>query len=294
MADADTFLVTGDFCYSYLPFLIICRLLGKRVYGWGHGPKMGRGKTWIFYYWILKLMTGYFAYGENNRKRMIEIGFDPDRIYPIYNSLGEGVPEKIRKGLKSDVLTAHFGNEDPTILFIGRLTPQKDLGKLVEMAGRHRKEGLNYNLLFIGDGPEKAKLVGMAEKLGVSQYVWFYGACYDDDVMGSLIYNCDLCVAPGNVGLTALHAMTYGVPVGSHSDFETQMPEYETIVDSETGFLFRKDDWNDLADKIQKWLAAKSSPEKREETRQACFRMIDSKWNSLNQIEILKKVLAGG
>lgn len=45
----------------------------------------------------------------------------------------------------------------------------------------------------------------------VDKNVWFYGSCYDEQTNAELIYNADMCVAPGNVGLTAIHAMTLDV-----------------------------------------------------------------------------------
>lgn len=288
---SDIVLVTGDLCYSYLPLAILCRLTGKRLYGWGHGPKRRQGTFYFIYDYILRMMAGYFTYGENGRRRMIELGYDPEKIHTIYNSLNDGVSPEVRKGLKSDILTCHFGNEDPTLLFIGRLTPQKKLDRILEIAADHRKSGIQYNILFIGDGPELPELKRCSESVGLTPYVWFFGESHDERVIGELMYNCDLLCSPGNVGLSALHAMSYGVPVASHSDFETQMPEYETIVEGKTGFLFNRDEEKDLSDKLAEWLTTHTSVEARDRVRQACFDMIDTKWNSRNQIEILKRVL---
>lgn len=69
----------------------------------------------------------------------------------------------------------------------------------------------------------------------VDKNVWFYGSCYDEQTNAELIYNADMCVAPGNVGLTAIHAMTFGCPVITHSDFKWQMPEFEAIHPGKTG-----------------------------------------------------------
>ena len=44
----------------------------------------------------------------------------------------------------------------------------------------------------------------------------FQGAVFDES-NSELIYHSDLCVSPGNVGLTAIHSLTYGVPVATHT-----------------------------------------------------------------------------
>lgn len=291
--DHDAVIVSGDLCYSHIPLAIICRLTGKKFYGWGHGPKKKHGPLYFLYDFVLRMSDGYFTYGERGRRRMIGLGYDPAKIHPVYNSLNDGVDPEAQRRLKSDVLSRRFGNSDPTLLFIGRLTPRKKLDRLVDMLARLNGDGLGCNLLFIGDGPEAASLRRHAEEAGVDGRIWFFGECHDEETLGELVYNCDICCSPGNVGLTALHAMSYGVPVASHDDFDTQMPEFETISHGETGVLFRKDDPKDMIVKTARWLRDHSTAEAREKARRACHAMINTRWNSRHQISIIQRVLQG-
>ena len=121
----------------------------------------------------------------------------------------------------------------------------------------------------------------------LNDQVWFYGASYDEKTNAELIYNADLCVSPGNVGLTAMHALIFGCPVITHNYFEWQMPEYEAIHAGNTGDFFKMDDIADLIATISKWFAVKS--DKREEVRKACFKEIDTNWNPYYQMDIIKK-----
>lgn len=290
----DTFLITGDFSLSYIPFIIGCKILKKKVYGWGHGIKNLKGKLMPIYWRLVNALSGFFTYGEQGRERLIELGYDPNKVFTIYNSLNNGSARHYASNLKSEIISSHFNNNLPIILFVGRLTPQKKIDRIIDMMATHQNQGINYNVLIIGDGSEKKFLQDLCIKYHLENNIWFYGECYDESKLNELIYNCDLCCSPGNVGLTALHAMTYGVPVISHSDFETQMPEYETIVNNKTGLLFEKDNWNDLSDKIAYWIQNFSEPEIRQQIRDNCFDMIDGKWNVNNQIKILQNVLNYG
>ena len=119
--------------------------------------------------------------------------------------------------------------------------------------------------------------------------VWFYGVCYDEKTNAELIYNADLCVSPGNVGLTAMHSLVFGCPVITHNCFEWQMPEYEAIQAGVTGDFFTMDDTDDLTMVISRWFARKM--DSREEVRKACFNEIDSNWNPYYQMDIIKKNL---
>ena len=104
-----------------------------------------------------------------------------------------------------------------------------------------------------------------------------------------LLYSADLCVAPGNIGLTAMHAMAYGCPGISHNDFKWQMPEFEAIKEGITGEFFERDNAESLANSITNWLSTHEN--KREEVRNACFKEIDERWNPHKQLEIIKNVI---
>lgn len=293
-SDYDAFLLTWDTCLSYPLFILLAHLRGKKVYAWGHGVKDKTHPGWPLDRWMINHLDGYFVYGDGGKARLVELGFPAEKLHVIYNSLSGRFDPLDRAGLKSDVLSRHFGNDLPTMLFVGRLTAVKQIDMIIETAGRHRAEGVEYNLLIIGSGPERDRLENIAIKAGMADRVWFYGACYDESKLNSLIYNCDLCCSPGNVGLTALHAMTYGVPVITHDDFESQMPEYETIVPGVTGELYRKGDAEDYGNKVVAWLAGHDTPGAREQVRQDCYAVINGKWNADNQIDIFRSILSKG
>lgn len=282
-----TFLVSGDFNWAYFPFLALCRILGRKVYGWGHGLKSLKRHRWLrclYYRWL----DGYFVYGERTRKRMVDLGLDGRKLHTVYNSLSEGTDPERNRLLASEIYHSRFGNRLPVVIFSGRLTKEKRLDLLLDAYVEQALEGLRYNLVIIGDGPEMAALKEKAENAPFSSGIWLYGECYDEAVLSELLYNATVCVSPGNVGLTAIHAMNYGLPVISHGDFHTQMPEYEAIVEGRTGLLYRAGDYADLKRAIRQWLV---SAVNREEVRLDCYREIDSHWNSSFQMDLIKSVI---
>lgn len=283
----DKFIITGDFVFSYIPFLLLCKLLRKPVYGWGHGIKSRSGKFKYFNDFLYNNLSGFFAYGENGRNRLIELGYPADKIKVIYNSLSEKAAGT--KQLESDIYKCHFGNTDPVLIFIGRATPQKKLDWLIDAVSTLNNNNIPCNLIIVGDGEMLEILKEQASKLNIKDRVWFFGECYNEGLNKELLYNADLCVSPGNVGLTALHAMSYGTPVISHSDFLTQMPEYETIIEGCTGTLYKKGDKSDMIIKIEEWLT--DSQRTRDEIRENCYNVINDKWNADNQLKILMQVL---
>ena len=132
------------------------------------------------------------------------------------------------------------------------------------------------------------QLIAYAKENNIYDNVWFYGACYDDNLTASLLYNSDVCVSPGEVGLTAIHSMMFGTPVITHKDFCTQGPEFESIKPGETGDFFEKDDVSSLANTINRWF---ENNRNRELTRDRCYKIVDECYNPHKQIELLKSVL---
>lgn len=287
----DRFLMLGDSrSISTWLFLLFARCMPrKKVYLWSHGfyGKESASERMCKKF-IFKLADGIFLYNGYARNLMIGEGLDAKKLFVIHNSLDYDKQIEIRRQLRSsDVYVRHFGNTVPNIIFIGRLTKVKKLDMLLDAAAIMKTRNVPINVTFIGDGSQREQLESKVRDLGLEDSVWFYGACYDELKNAELIYNADLCVAPGNVGLTAMHTMVFGTPVITHNDFKWQMPEFEAITSGRTGDFFKADDVGDLAQTIEKWIY--STGTSRDRVRKACCEEIDCRWNPKVQIEVLKK-----
>jgi len=272
-------------------FLGLARVLRKKVYVWTHGwYGKETKKESILKKWQFNRTEGIFVYSNYSRNLMIEQGIPREKIFTIHNSLHYDEQIALRMSIKtSNIYKEHFTNDNPTIIFIGRLTQVKKLDQLVDAMYKLKRRGESFNLIFVGNGTEKEDLQNRVSKFGLMDNVWFYGACYDERQNAELIYNADLCVAPGNIGLTAMHAMMFGCPCLSHNTFKWQMPEFEAIQPDITGDFFEMDNVDSLAETISKWFFKKNN--KREEVRKACFNEIDTQWNPYFQMEVIKKNL---
>ena len=275
-----------DWIFFWLAFTFFPK---KKIYLWTHGwygkesAREAKMKLWLY-----RHAEGTFCYGDYACSLLAEQGIDTSKLFAIHNSLDYDQQKKLRESISpSKLYSEHFGNNNPVIIFIGRLTKVKKLDMLVDAVAELKTKGENYNLVFVGDGVEGERLKAKVKGLGLQEQVWFYGACYDEKTNAEMIYNADLCVAPGNVGLTAMHTMVFGTPVISHNDFKWQMPEFEAIKPGKTGDFFERNNVQALACTISKWFAEKK--DKREEVRQACYNEIDTNWNPYYQMEIIKK-----
>lgn len=286
----DKILITGDpHCLSTWFLLLFSRIFGrKQVYLWSHGwyGKESKFET-VIKKWFFSISDGVFVYGDRAKSLMVKVGLDGNKIWPIHNCLDYEKQLEVRSRLThTNVYNAKFHNDRPNLIFIGRLTPQKKLDMIIDALKICRGKGYFFNMTFIGEGVSKTLLEEKVNSCGLKNQVWFYGACHDENVNGELIYNSDLCVSPGNVGLTAVHCMTFGTPVLTNNDFNHQMPEFETIVPGKTGNFFEAGNSESLSQAIIDWFETKKD---REVIRQNCYENIEKGWTPEYQIGVLKK-----
>jgi 1,2-diacylglycerol 3-alpha-glucosyltransferase len=269
--------------------IFIAKLRGKKIFMWSHGiygneSLLKKHLRLIF----LKQSDFIFLY-ENKAKLLLkQNGLNEKSLAVVYNSLNFELFETLYKGLlnthKNEFITFFKNNSLPTIIFIGRLTKTKKLTILVEAVRKLNQANTRYNLLIVGSGEDQKYLKNIYNSLIDQGWLHFYGNCYDDNKTSKLIYHSDLCVSPGNIGLTAIHSLSFGTPVASHNNFNNQMPEVEAIIDGENGFLFEENSSDDLANKIDNWFLNNFKIDKN-----LIRKIIIEKYNPENQMRIFKR-----
>lgn len=290
----DAYILTGSTNnITHWIFLALLKLMPrKKTLIWTHGLYGYESKRQLLVRRLFySLVDEFLIYGEYARDNMIKAGISsPEKLHVIHNSLNYDEQMEIRKSIvPSTIYKEHFGNDNPTIIFIGRLTTVKKLDMVLDALSILRDKGHSYNMVFVGDGTEKDNLGGKCRSLHLDNQVWFYGSCYDEVENANLIYNADVCVSPGNVGLTALHAMMFGTPIITHNNYPWQMPEFQTIIEGKTGSFFEENNIDSLSETIHRWLDKHTK--ERDVIRRNCFEVIDIGWNPYYQIELLKRVL---
>jgi len=286
------YIIIGEpYCISTWLILFFAIITGKKTFLWTHG---WYGNETIIKRIIKKiffeLSTKVLLYGDYAKDLMIKEGFSPKKLIPIYNSLDYKDQRKIRENLSvTGIYQNYFKNHFPVLLYIGRIQRNKKLDLLIEAMSILFNRGVSCNLIIIGEEAEKTNLSMLVDKFKLGKFVWFYGSCYDENSLGELIYNANLCVVPGDVGLTVMHSFVYGTPIITHNNFAKHGPEFEAITEGITGAFFKEDSLYDLCDKISNWITI--SADKRENIRLECYNIINEKYNPYKQIKILKNTL---
>ena len=265
---------------------ILLRIKNVRVIFWGHGI-YGKDKGFKRYLRIafLKLANHNLVYEKFAKELMIKNGFKESNVSIVYNSINYYEQLSLFKGLLKTEDQKIFKNKAPTLLFIGRLTKVKKIDQLIKAVFILNKKS-DYNLLIIGDGEMKDELKTQAKELILSKNCIFYGECYEEKELSKLIYNADLTVSPGNIGLTAVHSLSFGTPVCSHSNYDNQMPEVESIISGVNGFLFLENNVESMVDGISRWFE-RNKPVDKAKIRD----VIDKKYNPEYQEEVILKAI---
>lgn len=298
--DFDAYIFLGSpYHLSTWAGAVIARLKGKKVYYWMHGVYKDKLtivdylKLYLFY----KIPNGFFLYGNRSAniilKREIKA---PQNVHVIYNSLDYDKCLANRKLISAQDIkefrSKYFKNAHlPTVIFIGRLTPAKGIHYLLEAMNllNRKYQKPFFNLVIIGDGEERALLENLSSSYGLSENICFLGEIYDEDVNAALLIHADLCVTPGDVGLTAIHALSYGTPVISHNNLSVQMPEVEAIVPGFNGDLFEYRNIENLGSTIQNWF--EKHPEKTVTVMKNCYKVVDDYYNPHYQVKVFDEVL---
>ncbi|MAJ45704.1 MAG: hypothetical protein CBC35_00070 [Planctomycetes bacterium TMED75] len=235
----------------------IARRSGSAVVVWGHGFS----KTDSPMRRRMRLKPALMAdaclfYDHTNAGKSAEDGIEPGRVFAAPNAVDQrGIESAKAEWLDEPGRLEAFQKRegiDPskTFIFISRLEPDKRLDVLLRAMKLMLAKDPALTLIVVGDGAERDSIESLARTLGVQDSVRFLGAIYDEAELAGWCLSA-LCMAyPGAVGLTAMHAFGYGLPMVTTDLITCHGPEINAIRDGENGMLYRDGDFGDLAEKL--------------------------------------------
>lgn len=292
--DAVIFLGSIHFLTTWIGQWIV-RRKGKRVIFWTHGF-LGKDNAFLAFLRHQMYSRSDFCllYGNRARNLMLASGrYKESQLRVVYNSLDYSSMERLRISFKETdrvLLRRRLfeGFEElPILIAIGRVNAVKRVDLLLEAVAKINSSERKVNCLIVGDGLELPKLKEMASALNFNDSIRFFGAAYGKEA-DKLLLSSDICVIPGNVGLSAMHAHSAGLPVISHDAAERQMPEHEAIVEGVTGSLFKYGCSSSLADVLLAWIMDKR---RIEVAKKSCRGVVEEKYNHLYQTRIIMETL---
>lgn len=292
--DAVIFLGDPRFASNWIATLI-CKLRHIRTLQWGMALRRPEsGIKWLVRKLYLKLFEGHLLYGQWAYNWLLKHGFDSAHLWVVYNSLDFNTIESIRHNIDPyDILQKRLslkvGNNMPLLFHSGRLGKRKKILLLLDAIHVLKTRGREIHLVLVGDGPEAIKLKKEAISKNIQNQVHFLGARYDEKELGLLMCASDLAVSAGDIGLFAIHAFSYGLPILTHNNKSwTHGPEFEAVVPGKTGIYFDENNTSDLADKIEHTLFGENSLSS---MSQQCIQLVRTRYNPSYQKTIFFNAL---
>jgi glycosyltransferase involved in cell wall biosynthesis len=248
--------------------------MGFKIILWGHGynqSKYFNPKGDLSSYIRLKLIElsdAVIFYGEKAKKEISNF-VNEDKLFIAYNSLDTVTLSEIFNNLKSrnrEKMKEEIGfSKKINIIFVGRMLQSKILpNKFIEIIQLLNQKLNDLEFHFIGDGEEYKNLKRKVNELKINN-VKFYGAIYDDVLIGKYLYCSELLLNPGYLGLSVNHAFAFEIPVFSFAKTEKgpfHSPEVEYVIDKKTGFLIDGLDTKKMCDAIIDYLGNNELREK--------------------------------
>lgn len=188
-----------------------------KVAFWGHGRNMQsnrpNGPSERLKRHTTLRADWYFAYTEESRRTLLDIGFPEQRITVFNNAIDTrqlgidhrsiGAPERVALAHSLGLVGKPVG------LFLGSLYAQKGLDRCLQAAMAVRQRVPEFQWLVIGDGPDRQKVEAMAQ-----EHPWVHWVGPKRDREKALYASlADVLMIPGAVGLVALDSLVLGKPI---------------------------------------------------------------------------------
>lgn len=194
------------------------------------------------------------------QRQMLPVTLKADKIVAINSKIIDelrevGVPLEqigaIPNGVELNGLNVkddYSLNDTVTVIFSGRLHPQKGLTVLLVAFKQvlDRRPDIKWRLWLLGDGELRSQLESMAQQLGITQAVTFWGQV---DNVATYLEQADIFVLPSRAeGLSnaLLEAMAWGLPcIVTCIDGNTDLVRH-----NENGLLINPGSESDLAEAL--------------------------------------------
>lgn len=254
-----------------LLLLLKARAIGAKTVWWGHFWSSTSKKHRFWLRMMLMRLADSVLFYTDREVDEYKAGFGRNDMRPV-SALNNGIDTSKISGLREEYVAK---NRERSILFIGRLTDKARLDLLIEALAHPSLS--DVTLQVIGDGSLMNDLKSLSTKLGVNDRIIWHGGSTDEEYIASVANRCRLFVYPGEVGLSLIHGMAYGLPALVHDNLWLHMPEIAAFDGEKTGRKFRNGDASDLAQVINLVI---DQTDAFDQMSKSCLELIDNSFNT--------------
>jgi glycosyltransferase involved in cell wall biosynthesis len=245
----DLVIMPGYHRAEYWAMLVVCIALRRKRAVFCDSTTIDRPKVaWreLAKRWFFGLCNGFFCYGIRSKEYLMSYGVSESKI--AYRCQAAALP----RGYSPAKVLEHYETqwvdreEEPTFLYVGRLSVEKGLDDLIAAFCMVYKSLPKAKLDLVGSGPVSEELQRRVAKLGMSDAIAFRGSKPLDEI-ATLFMRSTALVLPSHSepwGLVVNEALSYGCPVVVSSACGC-VPDL--ALDGITGYSFEVGDVDALA-----------------------------------------------
>jgi len=207
--------------------------------------------TWRYMHWFYNQLDTVFVNSEEYRESWVKRGIDPEKLKIFPRGLDTQLFHPTRRNSK---FFEKFGakNGQIRLLYVGRVSREKDLDLLAEAYRRLRNEGLSIQLCVVGHGPYSREF---SESLPEALFTGYLSG----EELAAAYASADIFVFPSTTdtfGNVIIEAQASGVPVIVS---DSGGPK-ELVENDRNGLITKSHDVEDLTRAIRELVA---DPERR-------------------------------
>jgi glycosyltransferase involved in cell wall biosynthesis len=221
--------------------LFVHQLLGaKRLAFWGHGKNFQEHKASNLSEIVKRFMSRkvhwWFAYSDLSARVVTSIGYPADRITVVQNALDTRSLIEARSAVNARHLADirdEIGAEGSNVcIYAGSMYADKRLGLLLKACVLIKKDLPDFEMIFVGAGPDQDMIKAAAKE---HKWIHYVGPRFGKDKVPYFMLS-KLFLMPAAVGLAVLDAFALEVPlVTTNGPFHG--PEIEYLKDGVNGVL---------------------------------------------------------
>jgi len=270
IGNANLIIVTQENSQIFNHFLILMPRKFKLAF-WGHGANLQsrypNGISERYKRWTTKKVDWWFCYTQQSATIVESTGFPTNQITVLNNTVDTVATRSILKSIipdeKRKLRHSLELSEGPIGIYIGSLYKNKRLEFLFSAAEAIRKKVPNFQLLIIGDGPERSTVHTWCSLQPWGHWV---GVKLGREKVKHLSL-AKIMLNPGLVGLGILDAFACQLPIVT-TDCGIHSPEIAYLENGKNGVMTQ----NDLESYVDACVRLLHNPDELNNLRAGCVK----------------------
>lgn len=201
------------------------------------------GAAWSFMIWFYNMLDEVTVPSVSTRTQLVERGLAESKVKPFPRWVDIKVFSPDKKNLR--IWKTYGLGSNPKIIYVGRVSREKNLPLLVETFKKIVNEGSQADLVIVGDGPYRKEMED-----DLQGYPALFTGFLAVDELSSIYASANIFVFPSatdTFGNVVLEAQASGLPVIVTDEGGPK----ELIIDKETGFVVKANSSASLLEKIK-------------------------------------------